>query len=72
MTDFSPQFDTKPHALARYTGPKDIKTVVELVHFVLRENWRGQLVVNCTGNGGMSDIFFSEVKRTIPFIEEKS
>lgn len=71
MSDFTPQFETKAHAIARFLGPRDQGTVVNLLQFVIHEKWRGQLVINFTGNGGIQDVVFSEVKRTIPFVEEK-
>ena len=73
MTPFdSKQFEIKreDQAIARWTGPKDDETLAQLLELFRREKWRGQLVVNYSGNGGVSDIVFTE-RKLRRLIEEK-
>lgn len=60
-----PQFEVKlqGHAIARYLGEKDDASLSALLRFFRREKWRGQLVINWPGNGGVNDIVFTEVRR---------
>ncbi len=65
MTPFdSKQFEIKreDQAIARWTGPKDETTLVQLLDLFRKERWRGQLVVSYSGNGGISDVVFTERK----------
>jgi hypothetical protein len=63
--EFKPEFDVKTqgHAIAKYLGPKDDASLAQLLAFFRKEKWRGQLVLNYPGNGGMNDIVFTEVRR---------
>lgn len=73
MTPFdSKQFEIKreDQAIARWTGPKDDATLAQLLELFRREKWRGQLVVSYSGNGGVSDIVFTE-RKLRRLIEEK-
>ncbi len=67
--DFDPEFDIKlqGHAIAKYLGPKD--DVGKLHEFFRHEKWRGRLIVDYPGNGGVNDITFDEMRR---MSEEKS
>ena len=60
--EFNPEFDIKlrGHAIARYRGPKD--DVGKLHEFFRHEKWRGQMIVNYPGNGGVNDIIFDEIR----------
>lgn len=60
-----PEFDIKlqGRAIARYKGPKDHQSVNRLIDFFRKEQWRGKLTMDFTGNGGISDIVFDEVRR---------
>ena len=51
------------HCRARWTGSKDVKTIAELFEFYRTEGWRGQWVINFPGNGGVTEIIFTEVRR---------
>ena len=65
MTPFdSKQFEIKreDQAVARWTGPKDDETLAQLLTLFRTERWRGQLSINYTGNGGISDVVFTERK----------
>jgi hypothetical protein len=65
MADFKPEFDVKMegHAIAKYLGPKDDNSLAKLLAFHRSEKWRGQLVINYPGNGGINDVVFTEKKR---------
>lgn len=65
MTPFdSKQFEIKreDQAIARWTGPKDDATLAQLLDLFRKERWKGQLVVSYSGNGGVSDVVFTERK----------
>ena len=73
MTPFdSKQFEIKreDQAIARWTGPKDDATLVQLLDLFRKERWRGQLSISYAGNGGVSDIVFTE-RKARRLIEEK-
>lgn len=60
----SKQFEIKreDQAIAKWTGPKDDATLAQLLNLFRTEKWRGQLTISYTGNGGISDIVFTERK----------
>lgn len=61
----SKQFDVKfqGHAIATWRGAKDDATLTQLLKLVRNEKWRGQLQINYTGNGGVTGVVFTEVRR---------
>lgn len=61
----SKQFKVKlqGHAIATWEGPKDTDTLSKLLELIRTEKWRGQLQVNYAGNGGITQIVFTEVRR---------
>ena len=66
LDGFKPEFDVRlqGHAVAKYLGPKDAISIAKLYEFFRREKWRGQLIMNFPGNGGVNgDIIFTEVRR---------
>lgn len=60
----SKQFEVKreDQAIARWTGPKDDITLAQLLDLFRREKWKGQLSISYSGNGGVSDVVFTERK----------
>lgn len=70
----SKQFEVKlqGHAIATWTGPKDDATLARLLELIRREKWRGQLQVNYSGNGGVSTVIFTEVRRMVDDGEDAS
>ena len=60
----SKQFEIKreDQAIAKWTGPKDDATLTQLLNLFRAEKWKGQLVVSYSGNGGVSDVIFTERK----------
>ena len=63
----SKQFDVKlqGHAVATWLGAKDDPTLARLLELIRKEKWRGQLQVNYTGNGGVTNVVFTEVRRMV-------
>ena len=61
---FDPKFDVKmdAQATAKYLGPKDDNSLSDLISFFRKERWRGALVINWPGNGGVNDVVFTERK----------
>jgi len=73
MTPFdSKQFEVKreDQAIARWIGPKDDTTIAQLLDLFRREKWKGQLAISYSGNGGVSDIVFTE-RKSRRMLEEK-
>lgn len=68
----SKQFEIKreDQAIAKWTGPKDDETLAQLLALFRRERWRGQLVINYPGNGGINDVVFTE-RKTPRFTENR-
>ncbi len=74
MSPFDPKFDvkTKATAIAHYTGPKNPREegydndIEKLHRFLLREQWKGLLTIGYVGNGGVSEVMFTETKAAIP------
>ena len=66
MIDLAKQFDVYQgkQTVARYTGPRDPEAIHQLYIFLRRNEWKGMLYINFSGNGGVSDIVFSEKKLT--------
>lgn len=64
MSVFDPKFSItmQGRALARYLGPRDPKSIMDLVLWCKRERVRGQLQINFS-QGGVSDIVLDEVRR---------
>ena len=65
MTPFdSKQFEIKreDQAIARWTGPRDIETLAQLLTLFIGEKWRGHLQIDFPGNGGVNDVVFTERK----------
>jgi hypothetical protein len=71
MEKFDPEFHLtlQGHAIAKYLGPRSPKDAeydnhIERLHeFFRAKKWKGQLVINYPGNGGVNDIVFTEVRR---------
>jgi len=61
----SKQFEIKREdlSIATWTGSKDNATLAQLIALFRAEKWRGKLVINFSGNGGVTDIVFTEAKR---------
>ena len=61
----SKQFEVKlqGHAIAKWLGKKDAATLAQLFSLCLKEKWRGRLEINFPGNGGVTDVVFTEVRR---------
>jgi len=74
MTPFNPKFDvkTKATAIAHYQGPKTPRDpeydndIGRLHEFLVREKWKGLLTIGYVGNGGVSEIMFTENKPATP------
>jgi hypothetical protein len=65
MTPFdSKQFEIKreDQAIAKWVGPKDDATLCQLLELFRDEHWRGELVISYPGNGGVSNVIFTERK----------
>jgi hypothetical protein len=60
----SKQFEVKreDQAIAKWVGAKDDATLAKLLTLFRSEGWRGQLVINYPGNGGVNDVIFTERK----------
>lgn len=67
MIDFTSQFALQrgKHTFARYTGPCDEETIRNLYIFIRRVQWRGQLYINFSGNGGVTNIIFTDDTKLI-------
>ena len=65
MASFNPEFSIRMEgrAYARYLGPRDPESIRELFLWCKREKVRGQLQINFTGNGGVTDIILDEKRR---------
>lgn len=66
MIDLKTQFSLQPHAnrtLARYTGPRDPESIHLLYIFLRQQQWKGMLNICFTGNGGITDITFTDDKK---------
>ena len=65
MAAFNPKFSIKMEgrAYARYLGPRDPDSLSQLVDWCKREKVRGQLQINFTGNGGITDVVLDEKRR---------
>jgi hypothetical protein len=61
----SRQFEVKlqGHAIATWKGLRDNSTLGKLLDLIRREKWKGQLQVNFGGDGGVSSVIFTEVRR---------
>ena len=70
MSPFDPKCDVKlqGRAIAHYRGPKTPKDpeydnhIGRLHEYLLRNHWQGHLEINYTGNGGVQDVLFTEIK----------
>lgn len=62
---FNPEFSIRMEgrAYARYLGPRDPNSIRDLFEWCKREKVRGQLQINFTGNGGVTDIILDEKRR---------
>ena len=49
-------------ARAKWLGAKDAKTISDLFEFYRTQGWRGQWRINFSGNGGVSEIIFDEIR----------
>lgn len=68
MIDLTEQFvihERGKHTLARYTGPRDPESIHSLYIYLRQQQWRGMLNINFTGNGGVTDITFTDDKRLV-------
>lgn len=54
------EYRLEGRALSKFSPKEDIATLVE---FFRREGWRGKLIVDLPGNGGVSSIQFEEIKK---------
>lgn len=65
MASFDPQFSIKMEgrAYARYLGSRDETSLAQLISWCKKEKVRGQLQINLTGNGGISDVILDEKRR---------
>jgi hypothetical protein len=70
-------FDTKQfsvrlqgHAIATWLGPRDNATIGRVLDLIRREKWKGQLQVDFGGDGGVSSIIFTEVRRMVETKED--
>ena len=67
LIDLTKQFDIQQgkHTLVRYTGPRDPESIHSLYIFLRQRQWRGRLAINFTGNGGVTDITFTDAKAEV-------
>lgn len=58
----NPNFDYRleGRAISKFSPKENIPTLVE---FFLREGWRGKLIIDIPGNGGINGIQFEEVRK---------
>jgi len=61
----SKQFEVKreDQAIAKWVGPKDDVTLGQLLALFRIEKWKGQFTISYSGNGGVSDVVFTERKQ---------
>lgn len=74
MSEYVPLFDVKlqGHAIATYKGPTDAASMGKLWDYLRKQGWRGQLVCNFPGNGGIQNVIFTEVRRAKEVLDTKS
>ena len=68
MIDLTSQFSIQQgkHTFARYTGARDPESIHALYIFIRQHRWRGKLFINFTGDGGITDIIFTDGKKLEP------
>ncbi len=68
LIDLATQFAIQPHGqrtIARYIGPRDPESIHALYISIRRAGWRGMLGMNFGGDGGVTDITFTDDKRLV-------
>lgn len=64
MSSKLPKFDVRleGRAISKFSPKEDIAAIIEGLR---SEKWRGRLIVDMVGNGGINSILFEEVREMV-------
>jgi hypothetical protein len=64
---FIPEYEVKAtgHVVAKFKLPATPENIAQLAEWLKREKWRGALIANFPGNGGIADMQFAETPKVL-------